>query len=158
MPHQAPQPRFPLPEREVRIIDGCKNQMGLRLRETRGLLESGQFLLNGPYTELLRLTPSELWHRSTSSKYTRDIDERTELSGIGVRAGVGGAAFSLTEVLAEAIVLLMNSPPTEPEDSRPAPYLRLHQPGSHCLTMVIPKALLHPTFRPTRAVSSGFSI
>ena len=44
-----------------------------------------------------------------------------------------GTAFSQTEVLADAIVTFLSRPPTEPQTSRWVPYLRLHQPGSHCL-------------------------
>ena len=47
----------------------------------------------------------------SSLKGTRGIWGRTEVPGIRVIAG--GAAFSQTEMLAEAIVLLMSSLPTE---------------------------------------------
>ena len=47
----------------------------------------------------------------SSSKDTRDIQGGPKLSGI--KAKVEGAAFSLTEVLAEAIVPLLRPLPTE---------------------------------------------
>ena len=38
--HQFPQPRVPVPRREVSITSGCKNQQELRLKEIeRGLFE-----------------------------------------------------------------------------------------------------------------------
>lgn len=48
---------------------------------------------------------------SSSWKGARDIEGETELSGFGGR--VGRAAFSQTEPLAQAIVPLLNPPPTE---------------------------------------------
>ena len=36
IPSQATQPRDPVPEREVPITSGCKNQQRLWLRETEG--------------------------------------------------------------------------------------------------------------------------
>ena len=64
------------------------------------LLETQMFLLKGPCMNLLRLTPSEIQCWGSRSKDTRDIWGGTELTGISMRAG--GAAFSQTEVLAEA--------------------------------------------------------
>ena len=62
--------------------------------------------------DLLRLTPSELLLWGSSLKDTRDIWGGPELSGIRMRMK-RGAAFSQTEVMAEAIVPLMSSPCTK---------------------------------------------
>ena len=59
-PHQFPHPRVPVPEREFSIISGCKNQWGLKLKETEGFWSPRQFLLKGSCIDLLRFTPSEL--------------------------------------------------------------------------------------------------
>ena len=74
---------------------------------------------------LLRLTPSKLQRWGSSSKSTRNILGRTELSGIGVRTA--GSAFSQTEVLAEAF-----DEPSPHRAGKQVPHLSLYQPGSHC--------------------------
>ena len=76
-----------------------------------GFRSPSQFLLKGPYVDLLGLMPSELQGWGSSSKGTRDIQGGTEVPGIKARAG--GAAFSQTEVLAEAIVPFLSHNPTE---------------------------------------------
>ena len=69
------------------------------------------FLLKGPHTDLLTdgLTCSEPQSWDSSLKAARDKQKGIELSDLRARAG--GAAFSQTEVLEEAIVPLL-SPPT----------------------------------------------
>ena len=74
--------------------------------------------------DLLGLTSSELQRWGS-----RDILGGPELPGIEARAL--GAAFSCIEELAEATVPFLGLPPTEPVAG--GPYLRLHQPGSHCV-------------------------
>ena len=69
------------------------------------------FLLKSPSTDLVVPTCSELQHWGSSLTGTRDIQEGTEVSGIRVR--IGGVAFSMTEVLAEAVVPLLSPPLTE---------------------------------------------
>ena len=90
-------------------------------------------LLRGPSDGLAHgLTQSDSppmsQHWGNSSKGTKDIQGGTELSGIDGTAG--GAAFSQTKVLAEAIVPFLSPPPTETEGRNH--YLSLHQPGYHC--------------------------
>ena len=109
-PHQDPQLRVPVPGIEVPITSHCKNQWGLRLRKT-GSWSPRLFILKDLCRDLLRLTFSEFEHWGSSLKGTREIGGRAELSGIKERAG--GTAFSQTEVLIEAIVLLRSLPYTE---------------------------------------------
>ena len=61
--------------------------------------------------DLLRLTVSDVHSQVSCLQGIRDTWGGTELFGIRVRAG--GAAFSHTDVLAEALVPLMSPPPTE---------------------------------------------
>ena len=97
-------------------------------------MEFQVFLLKGLCMHLLRLTPSELQHWGSSLKGTRDTWGGIGQSGIRARAA--GAAFSKTEVLAEAIVPFLSLPPRA---SRWTQYLSLHQPSYHCLPdLVIP--------------------
>lgn len=60
-PHQASQPRVPMPGTEVPTTFSCKNE-GDWGYVTWRLLESQAFLLKGPHTDLLGLTPTELHH------------------------------------------------------------------------------------------------
>ena len=64
--------------------------------------------------DLLRPTPYELQHWGSSSKGTTVISGGNKLPSRRERAG--GAAFSQTEGLAEAIVPLMSPPPIERAD------------------------------------------
>ena len=57
-PYQAPQPRAPVPGREVPTTFSCKTQQGLS--QWKKLLESQAVPLKEPHTDLLRLTSSEL--------------------------------------------------------------------------------------------------
>ena len=99
-----------------------------------GLLESQEVPLKGLHTDLLSLTCSKLQHWGSSLKGTRDTWGGIGQSGIRARAA--GAAFSKTEVLAEAIVPFLSLPPRA---SRWTQYLSLHQPSYHCLPdLVIP--------------------
>ena len=84
--------------------------------------------LKGPAQGLLRLTFFEPQHWGSSLKGTRNIQGRSELSRI--RARTGGAVFSHTEVLAEAIVSFLR-PPSH-RACRWVPYLSHRQPGYHC--------------------------
>ena len=102
--------------------------MGIEAKGDRRLLESQAVSLKG-LTHGLIHTPSELQHRVSSLRGTRDIQGGNELSSIRERA-VGWASFSQTEVLAEDIVPLIALPHRA---CRQVPYLRLHQRGSHCL-------------------------
>ena len=58
--------------------------MGIEAVEDRNCWTPWQFLLEGPCTDLLRLTTSELQHGGNRLKGTRDIQG---LPGIRVRAG-----------------------------------------------------------------------
>lgn len=75
------------------------------------LLESQEFLLKGPSSDLLGFTPSEFQCCGSSSKGAREIWGVTGLSGI--RARVGGVAFSQTEMLTGTMVPLLGPLPTE---------------------------------------------
>ena len=46
--HQTPQPRVPVPGREVPISSGCKKPAGIEAERDRGLLESQAFPLKEP--------------------------------------------------------------------------------------------------------------
>ena len=109
--HQAPHLRFLEPGREVPITSGCKNQQGLWLSEVEGFWSPKQFLLKDLSTNLLGLTPSERQSSDSSLKGTRDTWGRSELSGFGVRAGLG-SSFLQTKMLAEAIVPFLRPHPT----------------------------------------------
>ena len=61
--------------------------------------------------DLLRLTLSELQSQVSCLQGIRDKWGGPEMFDIRVRAG--GAAFSHTDVLAEAVVPLMSPPPTD---------------------------------------------
>ena len=50
--------------------------------EDRNFWNPRLFLLKGPHTGLLGLTPSELQHWGSRLKGTRNIQGRTELSGV----------------------------------------------------------------------------
>lgn len=54
---------------------------------------------------------TKLWRRESSSKSTRDIWRKTELSGFRVKSG--GAAVLWTKGLAGTIVLLLSPSPTQ---------------------------------------------
>ena len=99
------------------------------------MLES-QAVPLGPCTDLLRITPSEFQCQGNRLEVIRDIRAETELSGITAKAG--GTAFSQREVLAQTIVPLLSLHPQ-------SPYLRLHQPGSHCLPHLGDSRRLNPT-------------
>ena len=92
--------------REVPITSGCKNQQGLWLSETEDYWSPRHFLLKDSCPELLGLIPSELQCCGSSSKGTSNVWGGTELCGI--RSRTGGAAFSQTELLAEAIVAFLS--------------------------------------------------
>ena len=97
----------PVPGKEVPIISGFENQQGLWLSEMKAFGVPGIPLK----TPVHRLTqPYSLWAPTLGQQLERHQEHTggTELSGIGVRSE--GAAFSQTEVLAEAIVLLLSSP------------------------------------------------
>ena len=72
-PHQAPQPRVPVPGREVPMTSGCKTQQESRLRDMEDFWSPRKFLLKGLHTDLLGLAPSELQQWGSSLKGTRDI-------------------------------------------------------------------------------------
>ena len=55
-PNWAPQPRVPVPEREITITSGCENQQGLWLSEMAGFWSPRKFLLKGLGMDLLKLT------------------------------------------------------------------------------------------------------
>lgn len=76
----------------------------------RGWLQSHEILLQGPRTDLLTdgITGSELQCWGCSWRGDSVIQGRTELSGCRTRAG--GAAFSQTEELAEALFLSLAFP------------------------------------------------
>ena len=76
--------------------------------EDRNCWSLRQFLLKGPCTDLLGLTPSELQYGASRLKGIRDIQGRNPLSGIRERAR------GQTEVLAEVIVPFLSTvPPTQ---------------------------------------------
>ena len=59
-PHQDPQPRVPVPGREVPTTSGWgKKKKKKRWSRERNFWSPKQFLLKNPHTDLLRLTPSE---------------------------------------------------------------------------------------------------
>ena len=112
-PYQATQPRVLVPGKQVPTTPGCKNQQGLWLSEVEGFWSPKQFLLKDLSTNLLGLTPSERQSSDSSLKGTRDTWGRSELSGFGVRAGLG-SSFLQTKMLAEAIVPFLRPHPTVP--------------------------------------------
>ena len=112
-PHQVPQPKVLVQGRAAPIASGCKNQQGLWLSEVEGFWSPKQFLLKDLSTNLLGLTPSERQSSDSSLKGTRDTWGRSELSGFGVRAGLG-SSFLQTKMLAEAIVPFLRPHPTVP--------------------------------------------
>lgn len=77
----------------------------------------------------------------SSSTCTRNIWKRTELYGTSMRSG--GASFSQTEVMAEAIVLFLSHLPHR--TVRQAVYLSLHQHHSHCLACPTDSLRPYPT-------------
>ena len=127
-PHQAPQPRVPVPEREVPTTSDCKNQWGLS--QWKKLPEPQAFPLKRTHTgtHLLRLTPSELQHWGSSLKGTSGVQGETEVSGIRVSRGY----YSFSK-------------PCPHRASKLVPYLTLHQPGYHCLTCLGDPQTLHLT-------------
>lgn len=83
--------------------------------QTSGIASKRDTALKGP---VQRRTHSTLWHRGSRSKSTRNKVGGTQLTGSRGRGkrgrGRGGAALSETEVLADVIVPLLSSPPSQP--------------------------------------------
>ena len=92
------------------------------------LLESQAVPIKGPTHRLTELTPSELHHRSSRLKGTRDIWGGTEVSGIRPRAG---GSFLPDKSAGRGHCSF--SGPSPNTAGRWALYMRLHHPGSHCL-------------------------
>ena len=97
----------------------------------RNYWSSKQFPLKNPYTDLLRLTPSEIQHWGSSLKGTSGIQRRSEVSGI--KASAGGQLSPRQKGGQRPLSLFWTFPPQSHRAGRMVPYLRLHQPGWHCL-------------------------
>ena len=121
------------------MTSGCKNQWGLRLWKTNHK-SPRQFLLKGPCIDLLRLTPSELRHRSKIWKGTRAYREESKC--LASRQLLGG---SFLPDRSAGRVHCSFSKPSPNRAGRQAPYLRHHQPGSHCLPHPADSLRLCPT-------------
>ena len=128
-PYQVPQPRVPMPGRDVSIPSGYKNLQGLWLSETQSFCGPRQFLLEGPCMDLLgsflcsSSSEAAAWEVPGTYRWNWSVWHQGK--------SWGRAAFCQTKLLAEAIVPFLR--PHHHRFSRQVPYLSLHQPGSHCL-------------------------
>ena len=100
------------------------------VEEAAGALSSSSWRTHTP-THPLRLAPTELQHWDSSLKGTSGTEGATKVSGIRVSRGH----------------CLFAEPPSPPpaRAARLVPYLRLHEPGQHCVTHLGDPQRLHPT-------------
>ena len=96
--------------------------------EDRNLWSPRWLLLKGPFMGLLGFTPSELQHRSSSLKDTRGIQEELKYLASGVE--LGGKFLPHRSASRSHCSFCEPSPHRA---GRQVPYLRLQNPGSHCL-------------------------
>ena len=102
-------------------------QKPLRVVSGRNFWSPTQFLLTHTQTHLLRPTPSELQHWGSSLKGTSGTHGET---GSVWHQGTHNCPFSK---------------PSPHRAGKRVPYLRLHQPGSHCLPHPGDPLRLRPT-------------